>query len=357
MPPPLSKSTNPQNLTYKPTLSIIIPCYNEEKTILSVIDSLNELSLPQYELRIYVFDNNSSDSSAALVASKSKSQQNLNLHFVKTQGKGAVLREAFSIINSDIFVIIDADTQHDSSFLPSALNYFNKNSLDMLNIARLPEYANVHRKYHSFGNALFTKSASLLFKRDLKDMLSGYRIFSKAFVKSFPAVSNGFEIETELSIFAAQQNLRFDEIFAPYKARPQGSFSKLSTFKDGFKILKMLLSLLVSERPMLVFGILALICFIVGLILSVPILSEFILTSKVPRFPTLFGIVGLFVISVVLFITGILCSFITRAIKENRRFFYLLHKLDSKQVAESAPPSYTEQNIDSSCHTERKRSI
>lgn len=227
-------------------------------------------------------------------------------------------------------MIIDADTQYDCSFLPTALAYFKDKKLDMLNIARDTQNKHIHRKYHGFGNALFTKSASLLFKRELKDMLSGYRIFNRAFVKSFPAHSNGFEIETELSVFAAQTNLRFDEIYAPYKQRPEGSFSKLSTFKDGFKILKMLFILLLSERPLFVFFMLSLICLLSGVILGVPIVVEFFETGFVPRFPTLIMIAGLFVSFVMFFIAGILAWFVARGMKENRRFIYLLNFKENK---------------------------
>lgn len=247
----------------------------------------------------------------------------LKLFSVSTQGKGVVMREAFRLLEADIFVMIDADTQYDTSILPKAIEYFEANSLDMLNIARETINNKIHRKGHRFGNFLFSKTAQTIFGTKLRDMLSGYRIFSYAFVKSFPAHSNGFEIETELTIFALQQHLRYDEISASYKSRPEGSFSKLSTFKDGFKILNMILQLLFTERPLFVFGLLSALSFIFCLFLGVPIVLEFIETSKVARFPTLFVSVGFGVISVILSIAGLLAYLIARNTKEMRNLAYL----------------------------------
>ncbi len=251
--------------------------------------------------------------------------KSLTLHSVSTQGKGAVMREAFALIEADFYIMIDADTEHDASILPQALAYFSTHKLDMLNIAREAD-SSTYRKGHSFGNKLFSKSTQMLFGTKINDMLSGYRIFSRPFVKSFPAHSNGFEIETELTIYALEQRLRTDEIKAPYKSRPEGSFSKLSTFKDGFKISLMILNLLFSERPLLVFSVLSAICFLLSLFFGVPVFVEFLETSKVARFPTLFVCVGLMVIAVVLFIAGLLAHLVTKSIKESRYLAYLQSK-------------------------------
>lgn len=250
----------------------------------------------------------------------------LHLHFVPTQGKGAVIAYAFSVIEAQSYVMIDADLECDTSILPRALQIFNEQNLDMLNIARRADDANLYRKGHKFGNTLFTKTAQILFGKSFKDLLSGYRIFSRAFVKTFPATSKGFEIETELSVFALQCGLRIGEISAPYRSRLQGSFSKLRTFRDGFKILFMILQLLFTERPLFVFGALSAFCFALSFILGAPIVVEFMQTSQVARFPTLFVCVGLMVISVVLGIAGLLAHLVARGIRENRRFFYLANK-------------------------------
>ena len=373
-------------------IAVIIPCYNEEKTIAQVIDEVFAV-LPN--AHIYVFDNNSSDNSRNIVKAKideiksldchierseisnmeSKKDfsclhtrtsgalahtckndkiaessnftqkaphspikaenldskiptKSLTLHSVSTQGKGAVMREAFALIEADFYIMIDADTEHDAFILPQALAYFSTHKLDMLNIAREAD-SSTYRKGHSFGNKLFSKSTQMLFGTKINDMLSGYRIFSRPFVKSFPAHSNGFEIETELTIYALEQRLRTDEIKAPYKSRPEGSFSKLSTFKDGFKISLMILNLLFSERPLLVFGVLSAICFLLSLFFGVPVFVEFLETSKVARFPTLFVCVGLMVIAVVLFIAGLLAHLVTKSIKESRYLAYLQSKRES----------------------------
>ena len=352
----------------RPKIAAILPCYNEEKSVVAVIDELLSV-LPSAE--IYVFDNNSTDKSAALVQAKiaelnainatqnaqspqanANSRNNgvsvvdchevvptsrndddftnnpnspkLHLLHTATQGKGAVIADAFALIDADIYIMIDADLQYDTSILPQALQTFNAQSLDMLNISR-KAVAGTHRRGHSLGNALFTKCVQMLFGKKFNDLFSGYRIFSRAFVKSFPATSKGFEIETELTVFALQCNLRVGELEAPYRKRLEGSFSKLRTFKDGFRILRVIFGLLFTERPLLVFGILSGFCFALGLILGVPIVVEFVQTSSVPRFPTIIAIVGLGVVSVVLGIAGLLAHLITRNAKEMRRFVYLKH--------------------------------
>lgn len=352
-------------------VAVIIPCYNEEKSIITVIDEVFKI-LPQAQ--IYVFDNNSTDKSAFLVQTKideltqigggdctnlvstnshlddlnnaninsnlttnnytnpsnSTHKNKLNLMNVPTQGKGAVMAYAFSVVEADIYVMIDADLECDTSILPNAIQIFREQNLDMLNIARLANEPNLYRKGHKFGNTLFTKIAQMLFGKSFKDLLSGYRIFSRAFVKSFPATSKGFEIETELSVFALQCQMRIGEISAPYRSRPQGSFSKLRTFRDGFKILVMILQLLFTERPLFVFGIASMLCFAIALFLGVPLIIEFVETSKVPRFPTAFICVGFGIIGVVLGIAGLLAHLIGRNCKEMRRFFYLLHSSKAK---------------------------
>lgn len=306
-------------------ISIIIPCYNEELTISSVIDELHSI-LPQTP--IYVFDNNSTDKSKEIISAKAKQQNGgggLQLFEVKQQGKGQVIKEAFSLIDSDIYIIIDGDGEHDPSILPQALSYFLSHSLDMLNISRRGD-KNLFRKGHHWGNRLFNKITQFLFGNQVEDMLSGYRIFSKAFVKTFPAQSNGFEIETELTIFALQQQMKIGEISAPYRSRPEGSFSKLSTFRDGFKILLMIIKLLFLEKPLSVFGFFGLLCFAISTIMGIPIITEYIHSSQVPRFPTLFSCIGLGIVGFICVITGFLSHLIVRSIKENRYLAYLRYK-------------------------------
>lgn len=221
--------------------------------------------------------------------------------------------------------MIDADLQYDTSVLPQALAHFRSKRLDMLNIAREPINKVVHRRGHGVGNVLFSKAIQILFRRGFDDLFSGYRVFSRAFAKSFPAQSVGFEVETELSVYALQCDLRVGEVFAPYRSRLEGSFSKLSTFKDGFKILFMIFHLLLTERPLLFFGALSGLCFALSLILGLPVVLEFMQTSQVARFPTLFVSVGLMILAALLGICGILAHLITRNAKEMRRFSYMMN--------------------------------
>ena len=210
-------------------ISVIIPCYNEEITIKQVIEEFRKY-LPEAEIN--VFDNNSKDNSVKLAKESGAIVTEVNY-----QGKGEVIRRAFSDVESDIYIMVDADMQYDISEIKKHIEYFLYNKLDMLNISREVVDEDVHRKGHTFGNAMLTGFANMLFGKQFEDMLSGYRIFSKRFVKSFPAASKGFEIETELTIYALQMRLPVGEVSAKYFKRPEGSFSKLNTFRDGFRIL------------------------------------------------------------------------------------------------------------------------
>lgn len=301
-------------------IAVIIPCYNEELTIIKVIDWLHSV-IPN--AKIYVFDNNSTDKSVKLIQEKMKNASYLSCIKVPIQGKGYVLASAFAMLDADIYISIDADLQHNCDILPKALEHFLNNQLDMLNISRISQS---HRKGHKFGNKILSIVAKLLFGKSVNDLLSGFRIFSRAFVKSFPATSKGFEIETELSIFALQCGMRIDEINAPCANRIDGSLPKLRTFRDGFKILAMIFGLLFTERPLFVFGIASAFAFVVAIILGIPLVLEFMETSKVPRFPTAFICVGFCISGVILSIAGYLAHLINSATREERRRTYVANK-------------------------------
>ena len=295
-------------------IATIIPCYNEELTIKQVICDIQKYC-PKCE--IYVFDNNSSDNSYNIAK-----ETGAIVNKVSYQGKGEVIRRAFADIDSDIYIMVDADMQYDLSEINNFINYFTENKLDMLNISREVVDETVHRKGHSFGNMMLTGFANFLFGKKFNDMLSGYRIFSKRLVKSFPANSRGFEIETELTIYALQMRLPIDEVSAKYIKRPEGSHSKLNTFKDGFRILFTIIYLLITEKPLLFFNTISLIFLVIGLFLGIGITIEYFETLKVERFPTAILTICLIILSALSFSIGLLMNAISKVLSENRRFKY-----------------------------------
>lgn len=295
-------------------ISAIIPCYNEEITIKQVIEDIKNYCP---KCKIYVFDNNSTDNSYNIAK-----ETGAIVNKVSYQGKGEVIRMAFANIDSDIYIMVDADMQYDLSEINRFIDYFIQNNLDMLNISREVLDDFVHRKGHSFGNMILTGFANILFGKKFNDMLSGYRIFSKRFVKSFPANSRGFEIETELTIYALQMRLPVDEVSAKYIKRPEGSFSKLNTFKDGFKILFTIIYLLMTEKPLLFFNTISVIFLSVGLFLGIGITIEYFETLRVDRFPTAILTICLIILSGLSFSIGLLMNAISKVLSENRRFKY-----------------------------------
>ena len=295
-------------------IAAIIPCYNEELTIKQVICDIQKYC-PKCE--IYVFDNNSSDNSYNIAK-----EMGAIVNKVSYQGKGEVIRRAFADIDSDIYIMVDADMQYDLSEINNFINYFTENKLDMLNISREVVDETVHRKGHSFGNMMLTGFANFLFGKKFNDMLSGYRIFSKRFVKSFPANSRGFEIETELTIYALQMRLPIDEVSAKYIKRPEGSHSKLNTFKDGFRILFTIIYLLITEKPLLFFNTISLIFLVIGLFLGIGITIEYFETLRVDRFPTAILTICFIILSALSFSIGLLMKAISKVLSENRRFKY-----------------------------------
>lgn len=295
-------------------IAILVPCYNESITIKKVIDDFRQ-SLPT--AAIYVYDNNSSDETSSIAKAAGA--------IVRTesrQGKGWVVRSMFAEIEADYYIMVDGDATYDASIAPKALALAQEQNLDLLNIAR-EDNKDAFRQGHQLGNWLFNKIVKTLFGCGINDMLSGYKIFSHRFVKSFPALSPGFEIETELTIFALTQNMKINEITAPFTDRPAGSFSKLSTFKDGFKVLKMIIKLLRYEKPFLLFTAIALLLVILALVLAIPIISTYLNTGLVPRFPTAILSSGIMIIACISFFCGLLLDNMTRSKRELQRIFYL----------------------------------
>lgn len=291
-------------------IATIIPCYNEEITIKQVIDDVKKYC-PESE--IYVFDNNSTDNSYQIAI-----ESGVTVKKVMYQGKGEVVRYAFAMIDADIYILIDGDSECDASVIPELINNISKNDLDMITVIRK---SGKYRIGHSFGNKMITHFVQFLFNNKCKDILSGYRAFSKKFVKTFPANSRGFEIETELTIFALEMRLPIGEIEAEYKSRPQGSFSKLNTFKDGIKIFNLIIYLLMSERPLLFWWIIALFFALLGFSLGIPIIV-LLKSQGYVSIPFVILALGNILLSGICIITGLIMNAVSRAISEIRRFQY-----------------------------------
>ena len=291
-------------------VAAIIPCYNEEMTIKQVIEDIKKYC-PKCEL--YVFDNNSTDNSYNIAKDSGAIVKK-----VIYQGKGEVVRQAFSIVDSDIYILIDGDNECDASAIPRLVNYLTDNDLDMVTVIRK---SGKYRKGHSFGNKMITFFANFLFNRNVNDILSGYRVFSKRFVKTFPSVSKGFEIEVELTIFALQMRLQIGEIEAEYKSRPEGSFSKLNTFRDGFRIFGFIIYLLMTERPIFFWWIIASIFALFGFYYGIPVIFSFIKNGFVPIATSVLA-TGFILLSGICIITGLIMNAIRKVLYENRRFKY-----------------------------------
>lgn len=296
-------------------IAVCIPCYNEATTIAKVIQGFKK-SLP--EATVYVYDNNSTDDTRTIAQT--------NGAIVRTeplQGKGHVVRRMFADIDADVYIMVDGDATYDADAAPQLVQAVLEDRKDMVVACRDATSAQAYRAGHTLGNYIFTKTIALIFGRAFTDILSGYRAFSRRFVKSFPAHTAGFETETELTVHALQLCVAIGEIRTAYAERPQGSVSKLSTYRDGYRIAKQILSLVLSERPMLLFGPLALAAAIGAAILFIPILITYAQDGLVPRFPSLIVASSLGVFSVLACFFGYLFDRIALTRREVKRFFYL----------------------------------
>jgi len=296
-------------------IAILIPCFNEEVAIPKVVREFRE-SLPTAE--IYVYDNNSTDRTVQVARDVGAVVRTEPL-----QGKGNVVRRMFADIEADVYVLVDGDDTYDPLAAPMLVQRLLDERLDMVNGARTSDIKESYRPGHRLGNKLLTGLVSSIFGRRFRDMLSGYRAFSRRFVKSFPALAAGFEIETELTIHALELKLPVSEITTRYKERPEGSASKLRTFRDGFRILSTIVKLLKSERPFGFFGSIAAVFFAIGILLSVPLIITFFETGLVPRLPTAVLVVGLMVLSSLSFACGLILDTVTQGRRELRRLAYL----------------------------------
>ena len=296
-------------------IAVLIPCYNEEAAIATVVNDFRA-QLP--DARICVFDNNSSDRTAEVAR-----EAGAEVWFEPRQGKGNVVRRMFSEIEADVYLMVDGDATYDAASAGALVEELNSNKLDMVVARRLTADSAAYRAGHQWGNRMLTGAVARIFGHLLTDILSGYRAFSRRFVKSFPAMASGFEIETELTIHSLQLRLPVGEIDTPYFARPEGSTSKLNTYRDGFRILGTIVRLFVLEKPFQFFGLLALAFVLASTALFVPILVEYFATGLVPKFPSLIVAVGGYVMALLSLVMGVLLYTTSITRLEMKRFRYL----------------------------------
>ena len=299
----------------KARIAVLLPCYNEESAIVSVINHFRE-ALPV--AAIYVFDNNSQDQTARLAH-----DAGAVVYHVQAQGKGNVVRRMFADVEADVYVLADGDGTYDAPSSREMVERLLVKKLDMVVGKRITDERSAYRRGHRFGNRLFSECVAVLFGRVFTDILSGYRVFSRRFVKSFPALSTGFEIETELTVHALELGLPIEEIMTPYKSRLEGSESKLSTYRDGMRILSTILKLFRQERPLAFFGSIGICLALVSITLALPLFITYAETGLVPRFPTAILATGIMLFGVISVACGLILDTVTRGRQEMRRLIYL----------------------------------
>jgi glycosyltransferase involved in cell wall biosynthesis len=298
-----------------PAIAVLIPCYNEELTIAKVIRDFSSI-LPDTD--VYVYDNNSTDRTAEIARSAGATVCQEPL-----QGKGNVVRRMFADVEADIYVLIDGDDTYEAASAPKLISALLEQNLDMVNGLRVPEEKEAYRIGHRFGNRLLTGTVSMLFGDRFLDMLSGYRVFSRRFVKSFPALATGFEIETELTIHALELRMPIAEISTPYRGRPKGSESKLRTLHDGVRILRTIIGLVKREKPLSFFGWLCALLVGSALAVGAPVVNTYIETGLVPRLPTAVLATGLVLLGFLSLACGLILDTVTLGRREMKRLFYL----------------------------------
>jgi glycosyltransferase involved in cell wall biosynthesis len=298
-----------------PRIAILLPCYNEEAAIAQTIAGFRA-ALP--DAAIYVYDNNSADRTRAVAA-----EAGAIVRSERMQGKGHVVRRMFADVEADVYVMADGDATYDASAAPTLVARLLDEQLDMVVGARQSEVEEAYRRGHRLGNRLFTGLLARLFGRSFTDIFSGYRVFSRRFVKSFPALSAGFETETEISVHALELAMPVGEVVTTYGARPEGSVSKLSTWRDGWRIAKTIVHLFRLERPILFYGTLAAILAAAAVLLSIPLAITYAKTGLVPRFPTALLATGLMLLAALSFFTGLILDTVVRGRREMRRLHYL----------------------------------
>ncbi|MBC3885211.1 glycosyltransferase family 2 protein [Undibacterium griseum] len=299
-------------------VALIVPCYNEEIAIAKVIRDFRH-AMPAIE--IFVFDNNSNDRTSQVARS-----ENARVIHVSLRGKGNVVRRMFSDVDADVFVMVDGDATYDASALTTMVDKLIDERLDMVvGCRKTPEESasDAYRRGHQWGNKMLTQSVVQIFGGEFSDMLSGYRVFSRRYAKSFPALSKGFEIETELTIHALELRMPYGEVITSYGVRPEGSESKLATYRDGWRILKTILRLYMCERPLAFFGICAAVMAMLSILVAIPLFVEYLEIGLVPRLPTAVLCASIMVCALLSFFCGLILDNVTRGRHEIKRLAYL----------------------------------
>lgn len=301
----------------EPTIAVLLPCYNEEAAIAQTIAGFRA-ALPG--ATIYVYDNNSRDRTVEVARAAGAI-----VRTERIQGKGAVVRRMFADVDADIYVMADGDATYDATSAPAMVRQLLGEGADMLVGTRVHEEAEAYRRGHVLGNRVMTGFLAGLFGRSFTDIFSGYRIFSRRFVKSFPVLSVGFEIETEISVHALELKMPVAEVETTYFARLEGSESKLSTYRDGFRILRTIVTLYRVEKPLWFFGGAGALLALVALVLATPLAVTYAQTGLVPRFPTAILVTGLMILAALAFFAGLILDTVVRGRREMRRLSYLAY--------------------------------
>ena len=298
-----------------PRIAVLVPCFNEEVAIAKVVADFRA-ALPQ--ARLFVYDNNSTDGTVAAARAAGAVVRTETL-----QGKGHVVRRMFADIEADLFVLVDGDDTYDAAAAPLMVRKLLDEQLDMVTGTRQTELVEAYRRGHRLGNAVLTGLVRHIFGNRVSDMLSGYRAFSRRFVKSFPALAAGFETETEFTVHALELKMPIGEVVTAYRGRPPGSASKLRTYSDGLRILRTIIILVKEERPLEFFAMTGLVLMLLGLGLGLPIVVEFVETGLVPRLPTAVLSTGIMLLSFLSFMCGLILDTVTHGRREFKRLAYL----------------------------------
>jgi len=305
----------PQAEPAQPRIAVLVPCFNEEAAVATVVADFRK-ALPSAD--IFVYDNNSSDRTVAVAR-----DAGAVVRRERRQGKGHVVRRMFADVDADIYVLVDGDATYDAASAPRLIDSLLSDRLDMVVGLRVDQAVAAYRPGHRTGNRILTGFLSAVFGQAFMDILSGYRVFSRRFVKSFPVLSDGFEIETELSVHALELALPVAEIETPYYARPEGSVSKLNTWRDGFRILSTILKLYRSEKPLRFFTGIGVFLTLISIGLAIPVFVTYLEEGIVPRLPTAVLSTGLIILAMLSVSSGLVLDTVTRGRREMKLLAYL----------------------------------